>query len=138
MKKLLFAILLFGAASTINAQVMAAKPVWATLTVPQMKCWECKDRLDKYLTRENGTTNDAGIMKWAINMTSGTIRIQYAPDRINIDAIKTAINNAGYDVDGTKATPDSYATLPPICKRSDEGGGQQKGQKPCKLPPNGQ
>ena len=137
MKKLLFAMLLVGAVSAANAQVMQAKAQWATLSVPQLKCWECKDRLDKYLTREKGPTDDAGIMKWAINMTSGTIRIQYVPDRINLDAIKTAINNAGFDVDDTKATPDSYGKLPPICKRTEEGGGQQKGQLPCKLPPAG-
>ncbi len=135
MKRILFAILLFGAASATHAQVMQSKAQWATLSVPQMKCWECKDRLDKYLTREKGPTSDAGIMQWTINMTSGTLRIQYVPDRINLDAIRTAINNAGFDADSTKATPDSYAKLPPICKRAAEGGGQLKGAPPCKLPP---
>ena len=115
---------------------MQTKAQWATLSVPQMKCWECKDRLDKYLEREKGPTDDAGIMKWSVNMTAGTLRIQYVPDRITLDAIKTAINNAGFDVDSAKATPDSYSKLPPICKRAAEGGGQLKGKPPCKLPPN--
>lgn len=136
MKKLLFAILIFAYAKGANAQVMAQKAVWATIAVPQVKCWECKDRLEKYLQREKGPTDDAGILKWTINMTSGTVRIQYAPDRINLQTITTAINNAGFDADATKATPDSYTKLPPICKRTEEGGGQQKGAPPCKLPPN--
>ena len=135
MKKIMFAVLFIGSLKMANAQVMQAKAQWATISVPQLKCWECKDRLEKYLTREKGPTDDAGIMKWNINMTSGTIRIQYVPDRINLDAIKTSINNAGFDADNTKATPDSYAKLPPICKRVAEGGGQQKGAAPCKLPP---
>ena len=41
-----------------------------------------------------------------------------------------------FDVDSAKATPDSYAKLPPVCKRAAEGGGQKKGAPPCKLPPN--
>lgn len=136
MKKILLAIFLGSVALVSQAQVMQAKSLWATLSVPQLKCWECKDRLDKYLTREKGPTDDAGIMKWTINMTSGSLRIQYVPDRMSLDAIKTAINNAGFDVDDAKATPDSYSKLPPVCKRTEEGGGQQKGQQPCKLPPN--
>ena len=137
MKKIIFLILLFGSAKAVNAQVMQAKAQWATLSVPQLKCWECKDRLDKYLLREKGPTDDAGIMSWTINMTSGTLRIRYVTDRITLDAIKTAINNAGFDVDSAKATPDSYNKLPPVCKRAAEGGGQLKGKPPCKLPPNG-
>ncbi len=136
MKTFLFAALLFVSARGAQAQVMAQKAQWATISVPQVKCWECKDRLDKYLTRENGPQSESGILKWTVNMTSGNIRIQYAPDRINLQTILTAINNAGFDADSTKATPDSYNTLPPICKRAAEGGGQKKGAAPCKLPPN--
>ena len=136
MKKILFSLLLFCSAKAADAQVMSAKAQWVTLNVPQLKCWECKDRLDKYLLRETGATDDNGILKWTANMTSGTLRIQYVPDRITLDYIKTAINNAGFDVDSTTATPDTYKTLPPICKRAAEGGGQIKGQPPCKLPPN--
>ena len=136
MKKILFSLLFFGSVTAVNAQVMSAKAQWITLNVPQLKCWECKDRLDKYLLRETGATGDNGILKWTVSMTSGTLKIQYVPDRITPDYIKTAINNAGFDVDSTTATPDAYKTLPPICKRAAEGGGQIKGQPPCKLPPN--
>jgi mercuric ion binding protein len=115
--------------------VMSAKAQWATLNVPQLKCWECKDRLDKYLLRETGSNGDNGILKWTVNMGSGTLKIQYVPDRITLDYIRTAINNAGFDVDSTMATPDAYKLLPPICKRAAEGGGQVKGQPSCKLPP---
>ena len=137
MKKIIFAVLLFCSVSAARAQVMAQKAVWVTISVPQMKCWECKDRLEKYLARENGPADESGIMKVIVNMTSGSVRVQYAPDRINVETIKTSINNAGYDADSTKATPDSYAKLPPVCKRAAEGGGQQKGAAPCKLPPGG-
>jgi len=136
MKKIIFSLLFFGSVKAVNAQVMSAKPVTVTLNVPQLKCWECKDHLDKYLLRETGPNGDNGIVKWTANMTSGTLKIQYVPDRITLDYIKTAINNAGFDVDSTAATEDAYKKLPPICKRAAEGGGQIKGQPPCKLPPD--
>lgn len=136
MKKIIFSLLLFCSVKAVNAQVMGAKPVTVTLNVPQLKCWECKDRLDKYLLRETGPSGDNGILSWNANMNSGTLKIKYVPDRITLDYIRTAINNAGFDVDSTTATADAYKLLPPICKRAAEGGGQIKGQPPCKLPPN--
>lgn len=118
----------------VKANAQEKKAEWITLKVPQLKCWECKDRLEKYLAREKGPNDDAGIVKWQIVMGAGTIRIQYMPSRITADYIKTAINNAGFDADDTRATEDSYKTLPPVCKRPEEGGGPQKG-KPCNIPP---
>ena len=40
------------------------------------------------------------------------MRIQYVPDRMPLSYIRTAINNAGFDADSTKAEPDSYKMLP--------------------------
>jgi mercuric ion binding protein len=117
-----------------NAQVMQEKSVWATITIPQIKCWTCKEKLEQYLIVEKGPNNDAGIIKWTVNMNAGNMRIQYVPDRMSLDYIRTAINNAGFDADTAKAEPDSYKLLPPICKRAADGGGPQKG-KPCNMPP---
>ena len=127
-------IFLYTAAS---AQVMQGKAVWSTISIPQMKCWVCKERLEQYLLREKGPTSDAGIIKWTINMNAANMRIQYIPDRITLDYIRVAVNNAGFDADTAKATPDSYNLLPPICKRKEDGGGPQKG-KPCNIPPDQQ
>ncbi len=134
MKKYFPIIIILLMCNHAHTQVMQQKQVWATISVPQMKCWECKDRLDKYLLREKGPNADAGILKWTINMNNATLRIQYVPDRMTLDYIRTAINNAGYDADSTKATEDSYKLLPPICKRIEDGGGPQKGVN-CKVPP---
>lgn len=134
MKKILLSLLLVAGGFAAKAQVMQNKAQWATISVPQLKCWECKDRLDKYLLRETGGTGDAGIIKWNVYMNTGTIRIQYYPDRITLDYLRTSIANAGFDADTVKATEDSYKLLPPICKRKEEGGGPEKG-KPCTIPP---
>lgn len=135
MRKIFLLIVLFIGTKHIDAQVMQARAQWATLKVPQLKCWECKNRLEQYLSREKGPNDDAGIVRWTISMPAATLRIQYFPDRITLDYIRTAVANAGFDVDTMKANEDSYKMLPPVCKRPEDGGGPQKG-KPCTLPPD--
>ncbi len=135
MKHVIFLGALFFIGLCTQAQVMQQKAVWSTISIPQLKCWICKEKLENYLLKEKGPAGDAGIIKWTINMNAGTMRIQYVPDRITLDYIHTAINNAGFDADSTKAEPDSYKMLPPICKRKEDGGVPQKG-KPCNIPPD--
>lgn len=137
MKKFCF-LIVFALISALNgkSQVMQQKAQWVTINAPQLKCWTCKDRLEKYLMKEKGPSDDAGIIRWTVNMGAGSIRINYYPDRITPQYLIAAINNAGFDADSSKATEDAYKLLPPICKRPSEGGGPQKGN-PCKSPPDG-
>ena len=137
MKKILLIAVLFVFALNSNAQVMQQKAQWATISMPQLKCWVCKEKVDQFLLTEKGPNADAGIVQWTISMNIGILKIQYIPDRITLDYIRVTLNNAGYDADTTKAEPDAYKMLPPICKRAADGGGPQKG-KPCNLPPDGQ
>jgi mercuric ion binding protein len=132
MKKLLVLIIIItGFFTSTSAQ--NRKPEWATLKTPSVRCWECKQRLEDYMAREIGQT-ESGIIKMQINLLSGTTRVQYWPDRVNLNYIQTAFANAGFDADEIKAEPDSYKKLPPACKRIEEGGGPQKG-KPCHMQP---
>lgn len=117
-----------------QSQVMSAKPQWVTIKSDNLKCWQCKERLDKYLIIENNANMQKGMIQWKINLLAGEIRVQYVPDRVSVDDIKTALNNAGFDADDEKAEPDAYKKLPPICKRAEDGGGPQK-SKPCHIPP---
>ncbi len=117
-----------------QSQVMSAKPQWVTIKSDNLKCWQCKERLDKYLIIENNANMQKGMIQWKINLLAGEIRVQYVPDRVSVDDIKTALNNAGFDADDEKAEPDAYKKLPPVCKRAEDGGGPQK-SKPCHIPP---
>jgi len=137
MRKILFIVAMAVVALGVKAQVMQAKAVWTTYNVPQMKCWECKNRLEKYLFHETGSGDEASVFKVIVNMFNGTVRINYAPDRITADYLRAAIANAGYDVDSLKANTDSYKLLPPVCKRKEDGGGPQKG-KACNIAPEGE
>src|SRR5690242_13265000 len=103
MKHIFFLIVLFFLSVHAEAQVMQQKAVWSTISIPQLKCWTCKERLENYLLKEKGPSGDAGIIKWTINMNAATMHIQYVPDRMTLDYIRVAINNAGFDADSTKA-----------------------------------
>jgi hypothetical protein len=135
MKKIIVVLILFSLKYNIDAQVMQAKPQWSTISIPQLKCWECKNKLENFLSQEKGPNDDAGVIRWTVYMTSATIRIQYYPDRITLNFLRSQIANAGFDADSVKAENEAYKALPPLCKRKEDGGGPQKG-KPCNLPPD--
>lgn len=110
------------------------KQQWVTIKSSNLKCWECKERLEKYLVVENKANMESGMIQWKINLLQGEIKVQFWPDRTDENTIRTALNNAGFDADEEKAEPEAYKKLPPICKRSEEGGGPQP-KKPCHIQP---
>lgn len=131
MKKIFVAVLLLVVAHTASAQ--SAKAEWVILKSNNLKCWECKDVLDKYLTKEKENT-EGGIVQWKINLLQGEVRIQFLPDRTSADEVRAAVNNAGFDTDKEKALDEAYKKLPPSCKRAEESGGPQL-RKPCHVKP---
>ncbi|HYK44424.1 MAG TPA: hypothetical protein VEV83_04610 [Parafilimonas sp.] len=131
MKIVLFIIAIFFTIGA-RAQVMQGKAQWATISVPQLKCWECEQRLNQYLIREKGPGTDAEIVQWKMDLRNATVKIQFIPDRMTLDYIRTAIANAGFDADTIKAEPDSYKILPIQCRKKEDGGGPFKY---CELEP---
>jgi len=132
--KFLLSVFLFCSFCSLKGQVMPGRAVWITIKSANLKCWECKEKLEKYLVSENESTLDNGILQRRYNLLSGEIRIQYSPDRVKPDMIRTVMNNAGFDADDQKADEETYKKLPPLCKRAEDGGGPQKG-KPCHMEP---
>lgn len=110
------------------------KALWVTIKSSNLRCWECKNTLEKYLVIENNTSLGSGLIQWKINLLQGEIKLQYYPDRVNPDMIRTAMNNAGFDADAEKAIEEAYKTVPQACKRAADGGGPQP-RKPCHLEP---
>ena len=133
MKQLI--VLAFAILSLNNiVKAQESKVQWVTIKSANLKCWECKERLEKYLTIENNTSMESGIVQWKINLLQGEIKFQFYPDRVNLSMLKAALNNAGFDADSELATEESYKLLPQACKRATEGGGPQP-RKPCHLEP---
>jgi mercuric ion binding protein len=132
MKRVLLSLsLLLASYVAVNAQQV--KPEWVTIKSANLKCWECKESLDRYLLKEKGL-QESGIVQWKMNLLQGEIRIQYLPNYITPDGLRVALNNAGFDADAEKAEPEAYKKIPPACRRAEDGGGPQKG-KSCHVEP---
>src|SRR5258705_3129928 len=102
----------------------------ATIKTPNALCQLCKDRIETYLKRYDG------ILEVNVNYWKGETKVKYVTDRINIEEIKTAIANDGYDADDVPANEDSYRRLPKSCKKSEDGGGHPRPK--IQVPPSPQ
>ena len=126
MKKYLILLITVACFSSAFSQT---KPLLkAVIKTPNALCQLCKDRIEIYLKRYDG------IVDVNVNYRKGETTVKYLTDRIDIEQIKTAIANDGYDADDVTANPDSYNRLPKSCKKWEDGGGHPKPKTP--PPPN--
>ncbi len=121
-KYVIIAFCLIGIAVAGNAQT---KPVvLATIKTSNALCPVCKTRIETYLKRYDG------VMEINVNYRKGETRVKYITDRTDIEQIKTAIANSGYDADDVPATEVAYNRLPKSCKKFEDGGGHPKPKSP--------
>lgn len=99
---------------TSYGQVKAIQTI--KIKTPTVGCEDCKNRIESYLKRYDGITYV--LVNWRRKETI----VKFSTDRINIEEIKTAIANAGYDADDVPANEDSYKRLPKTCKKPEDGG----------------
>jgi copper chaperone CopZ len=117
----IFFIAVIASIGIVTAGFSQTKPVLsATIKTPNALCQLCKDRIETYLKRYDG------ILEVNVNYRRGETKVKYVTDRINIEEIKTAIANDGYDADDVPANEDSYKRLPKSCKKFEDGGGHPK------------
>ncbi|MFI5133603.1 MAG: heavy-metal-associated domain-containing protein [Chitinophagales bacterium] len=115
MKNLLFLIIVITGFSM--AGISQVKPVLtAKIKTPNALCDDCKTKIETYLKRYDGIT------QINVNIHKGETVVKYITDRINIEEIKTAIANVGFDADDVPANPDFYKLLPKCCKKPEDGG----------------
>jgi copper chaperone CopZ len=119
MKKLLITFLVVAGFATASFSQTKALQM-ARIKTPNVLCEECKKRITSYLDRYDG------IQYLNINFRKGEIQVKYLTDRIDIEQIKTAIANLGYDADDVTANEESYKRLPKSCKKPEDGGGHPK------------
>ena len=108
-----------GIVSVTNAQ---AKKTSETVTIktPTVQCETCKQRIENYLAKEEG------VFKAVVDYKRKTTKVSFYTDRTNLETVKAAIANAGYDADDVTANADSYKKLPLCCKKPEDGGGHTK------------
>jgi copper chaperone CopZ len=119
MKKIhLVALVMLVFNLTIQAQ--QKKPVTIKIQTPGALCLECKNRIEEFMKYEDGVT------KVVVYPSSKYTNVSYLTDRTNIENIKTAIANIGYDADEILANPDAYKELPKTCKKPEDGGHKKR------------
>jgi periplasmic mercuric ion binding protein len=113
----LFFLFLIGLAGTTMAQQKAQ--LTAVIKTPTVQCQQCKDRIEKYMSHEEG------IVKINVDYKKKITTVTYLTDRTNVENIKALIANVGYDADDVTAEPDAYKRLPTCCKKPEDGGGHK-------------
>ncbi|MBS1757371.1 MAG: heavy-metal-associated domain-containing protein [Bacteroidetes bacterium] len=102
-------VAIFALATTALAQQKASEK--AVIKTPTVQCEECKGRIEKYLSHQDGITSVK------VDFKKKTTTVTWLTDRTNLEAIKTAIANSGYDADDVTAEESAYNKLPKCCKK---------------------
>lgn len=109
MKKLILGFLvLIAFTSPTFAQQKAIQK--AVIHTPGVLAEPCKVSIENFLVHEYGVSSVRADYR------RHTVTVVWYTDRTNIENIKTALANMGYDADDIKAEPDAYKRLPPACK----------------------
>jgi mercuric ion binding protein len=117
MKKLLFLLIAVAGFSALSFGQAKKPNQTVTIKTPSVQCESCKERIEKYLLREEG------VFKAVVDVKKKTTKVTFVSDRTNIENIKTAIANIGYDADDVTANEEAYKKLPKCCKKPEDGGG---------------
>lgn len=115
MKSITLFLCLFVAVYSAGAQSKLMQTV--KIKTPGIQCDQCKSRIESYLSREEG------IGKIQVDLKKKIVTVTFSTDRTNIENIKTAIANCGYDADDVKAEEEAYQKLPKCCKKKEDVGG---------------
>ncbi len=86
----------------------------AIINTPGVQCEACKTRIENRLVHEDGVSSVKADYK------RHTVTVVWYKDRTNIENIKTALANMGYDADDVTAEPDAYKRLPKTCQHIHE------------------
>ena len=85
------------------------------INTPGVQCEMCKTKIENYLMKR-----EPGITAVKVDIKKKTTTVTFLKDRNNIEQVKTAIANAGYDADDVTAEEDAYKRLPKCCKKPEE------------------
>lgn len=126
--KIVLTLLAFLAFAQTDVNAQSAALLTARIQTPNILCEACKTRVETYLKRIDG------VRVVQINYRKGETLVKYLKDRTNIEEIKTAIANQGFDADDITANEESYKRLPITCKKPEDGGKHPKPKTPAPAP----
>jgi copper chaperone CopZ len=122
-RMVLLSLVVAGLSTVCSAQIK--RELKAKIKTPNALCEACKTRIESYLRRIDG------MLFVDVNYRKGETTVKYLTDRTDIEQIKTAIANLGYDADDVTANEESYKRLPKTCKKFEDGGGHPKPRTPA-------
>lgn len=117
MKKLLLLLVAVAGISALSFGQAKKGLQTVTIKTPSVQCESCKERIESYLKREEG------VKTAVVDIKKKTVKVSFYSERTNIENVKTAIANAGYDADDVTADAEAYKKLPTCCKKPADGGG---------------
>ncbi|MBB00549.1 MAG: heavy metal transporter [Saprospirales bacterium] len=82
-------------------------------------CGGCKVRI------ESAVKELPGIKTATVDLTNGSLTVEYRERKISADDIKLAVSMAGYSANEVAANPESYEALPACCKGSKKSCGSK-------------
>lgn len=115
MYKLIILTCFLVLAGKAEAQIKSVQTI--TIKTPDILCEACKARVETYLKRHDG------LLEATVNFRKGETRVKFLSDRTDIEQLKTAIANCGFNADDVTASPEAYQRLPKSCKKKSDGGG---------------
>ncbi len=120
MKKIILSLLV-GSFISLGASAQTKAVQTVKISTPTVQCEMCKNKIETYLKRFDGV----GMVNVHVKKKETTVK--FISDRTNIEEIKAAISNAGYDADEVTANEESYKRLPKCCKKPEDKGEKPKG-----------
>jgi periplasmic mercuric ion binding protein len=109
MKTIFLVVLAFAVYS--NASFAQQKAMdKAVIKTPGVLADACKTSIDNFLVHQYG------ISSVKADYRRHTVTVVWYTDRTNIENIKYALANMGYDADDVAAEPEAYKRLNPACK----------------------
>ncbi len=105
--KLLIVVALFISSFSFGQQKAIQK---AVISTPGVRGEACKTNIDNRLVHEYGISSVKADYK------RHTVAVAWFTDRTNIENVKTALANMGFDADDVTAEPDAYKRLSKDCQ----------------------
>ncbi len=118
MKTLILSLILASSSIASFAQQKGVQK--AVIQTPGVQCEACKTRI------ENRLVHEYGVSSVRADYRRHTVIVVWYTDRTNIENIKTALANMGYDADDVAAEPDAYKRLPKTCQHMTAENTQKK------------
>ncbi len=111
---LAFGLLVFTSQVTFAEKKKKTEKAVIKTAISCDHCKQCETCGKKF---EAEIYNTKGIRQYEIDAKANTITVYYNPVKTNLQEIRTAISNLGYDADDIKANPLAYDKLDDCCKR---------------------